>query len=120
MPVENWLGGGRQGGRPGSRGDAVEPSHYWELLKKRYLPELGFNADELLITVVLDEHNEGHAVLTVVTNKGDYILDNRRREILRWDDTGYKFLKRQSQPTSNQWVSLQKSAPQVLVSAKAQ
>ena len=90
------------------------------LLKKRYLTELGFNADELLITVVLDENNEGHAVLTVVTNKGDYILDNRRREILRWDDTGYKYLKRQSQPTSNQWVSLQKSAPQVLVSTKAQ
>ena len=90
------------------------------LLKKRYLTELGFNADELLITVVLDEHNEGHAVLSVITNKGDYILDNRRLEILRWDDTGYKYLKRQSQPTSNQWVSLQKSAPQVLVSAKAQ
>ena len=90
------------------------------LLKKRYLTELGFNADELLITVVLDEHNEGHAILTVVTAQGDFILDNRRREILRWDDTGYKFLKRQSQPNSNEWVSLQKSAPQVLVSTRAQ
>ena len=90
------------------------------LLKKRYLTELGFNADELLITVVLDEHNEGHAILTVVTAQGDYVLDNRRHEILRWDDTGYKFLKRQSQATSNEWVSLQKSAPQVLVSTRAQ
>ena len=90
------------------------------LLKKRYLTELGFNPDVMLITVVLDEHNEGHAVLTMVTAQGDYILDNRRHEILRWDDTGYKFLKRQSQATSNEWMSLQKSAPQVLVSTRAQ
>ena len=90
------------------------------LLKKRYLTELGFNPDVMLITVVLDEHNEGHAILTMVTAQGDYVLDNRRREILRWDDAGYKFLKRQSQATANEWVSLQKSAPQVLVSTRAQ
>ncbi len=118
--------------RPASDMELYGKADYWTypkdagdcedyvLLKKRFLTELGFNADELLITVVLDEHNEGHAVLTIASNKGDYILDNRRKEILRWDDTGYKFLKRQSQPASNQWVSLQQSAPQVLVSAKSQ
>ena len=78
------------------------------LLKKRFLSEVGINADELLITVVLDEKYEGHAVLTIITDKGDYVLDNRRNEILRWDQTGYTFLKRQSQQQSNQWVSLQK------------
>src|SRR5215203_1662047 len=35
------------------------------LLKKRQLEGLGFPAEALLITVVLDEKNEGHAVLTV-------------------------------------------------------
>ena len=79
------------------------------LLKKRDLGQIGINADQLLITVVLDENNEGHAVLTVATDKGDYILDNRRNEVLRWDQTGYTYLKRQSQQQSNQWVSLQKS-----------
>ena len=79
------------------------------LLKKRYLEGLGVNADELLITVVLDENNDGHAVLTVITDKGDYVLDNRRQEILRWNETGYTFLKRQSQEQSNKWVSLQKA-----------
>ncbi len=118
--------------RPASDMELYGKADYWTypkdagdcedyvLLKKRYLIELGFNADELLITVVLDEHNEGHAILTVVTAQGDYILDNRRREMMRWDATGYKFLKRQSQPSSNEWVSLQKSAPQVLVSTRAQ
>jgi predicted transglutaminase-like cysteine proteinase len=79
------------------------------LLKKRQLSALGFSPDKLLITVVLDERNEGHAVLTIPTDKGDYVLDNRRNEILRWDQTGYTFLKRQSQPQANQWVSLQKA-----------
>lgn len=118
--------------RPASDMELYGKADYWTypkdagdcedyvLLKKRYLTELGFNADELLITVVLDEHNEGHAILTVITAQGDYVLDNRRREILRWDDTGYKFLKRQSQTNANEWVSLQKSAPQVLVSTRAQ
>jgi len=92
----------------------------YALLKKRYLVGMGFSPSQLLMTVVLDENHEGHAVLTVVTNKGDYVLDNRRNEILRWDDTGYTFLKRQSQPQANQWVTLQKSAPQIIVSTKTE
>ena len=89
------------------------------VLKKRYLQGLGFSADELLITVVLDENGEGHAILTVMTDKGDYILDNRRNEILLWNQTGYKFLKRQSQTDANKWVSLQTNTPQVLVSSQS-
>ena len=80
------------------------------LLKKRALTEVGISPDELLITVVLDENSEGHAVLTVLADKGDYVLDNRRNEVLRWDQTGYTYLKRQSQPQANQWVSLQKGS----------
>jgi predicted transglutaminase-like cysteine proteinase len=89
------------------------------LLKKRYLMGLGISPDVLLITVVLDESGEGHAILTVVTDKGDYILDNRRREILRWDQTGYTFLKRQSQFAATSWESLQPNRKPVMVSTKA-
>jgi predicted transglutaminase-like cysteine proteinase len=76
------------------------------LLKKRYLEALGFPPEALLITVVLDEKQEGHAVLTVTTNGGDFVLDNRRNEILSWSDTGYTFLKRQSPADPRQWVAL--------------
>ena len=62
----------------------------------------------LLITVVLDEKNEGHAVLTVATDEGDFILDNRRNDIRRWGEAGYTFLKRQSQVNPRQWVALVK------------
>jgi predicted transglutaminase-like cysteine proteinase len=100
---------------PISMGDCED----YVLLKKRYLQGLGFTADELLITVVLDENGDGHAILTVMTDKGDYILDNRRNEILLWNQTGYKFLKRQSQAEAKKWVSLQKNTPQVLVSSQS-
>ncbi len=78
------------------------------LLKKRYLEGLGFPPEALLITVVLDEKNEGHAVLTVTTDGGDFILDNRRNDVLRWSDTNYTFLKRQSHSNPVQWVALVK------------
>jgi predicted transglutaminase-like cysteine proteinase len=100
---------------PTSAGDCED----YALLKKRYLQSMGFSADELLMTVLLDEKGDGHAVLTIVADSGDFILDNRRDEILRWDQTPYKFLKRQSQQDPKQWVSLQKSAPQILVSTKS-
>jgi predicted transglutaminase-like cysteine proteinase len=81
------------------------------LLKKRYLEGLGFPSSALLITVVLDEKMQGHAVLTITTDKGDFVLDNRRNEVLHWNDTGYTFLKRQSAEDPRQWVSLSKKAP---------
>lgn len=78
------------------------------LLKKRKLEDLGFPASALLITVVLDEKNEGHAILTVATDQGDYVLDNRREDILRWSDTEYTFLKRQSGADPKTWIALAK------------
>ena len=53
-----------------------------------------------------DDRGEGHAVLTVITDEGDYILDNQKKDILIWSDTGYHFIKRQSQSNANVWVSL--------------
>jgi predicted transglutaminase-like cysteine proteinase len=45
-------------------------------------------------------------VLTVKTDKGEFILDNQRDEILLWSETGYRFVKRQSQSDQNVWVAL--------------
>ncbi len=84
------------------RGDCED----YVLLKKRYLEALGFPAEALLITVVLDEKGSGHAVLLVRTNRGDLVLDNRRNDVRLWKRTGYKFLMRQSQRHPGRWVSL--------------
>jgi len=77
------------------------------LLKKKILMSKGIPEEALRITVVLDEHGEGHAVLTLTTQAGDYILDNRRNEIRAWADTGYTMLKRQSAQDPRKWVSLE-------------
>lgn len=87
------------------------------LLKKRYLEDIGFPSESLLITVVLDEVGEGHAVLTVTTTEGDYVLDNRRNEILRWSATSYRFLKRQSQEDPRVWIALSEAGRTSIVQA---
>jgi predicted transglutaminase-like cysteine proteinase len=99
---------------PVSSGDCED----YVLLKKRFLEGMGVSPDQLLITVLLDEKNEGHAVLTVVTTAGDFVLDNRRDMVLPWVETNYKFLKRQSQDDPKIWVSLRSKPTQVLVSSK--
>jgi len=76
------------------------------LLKRRLLIQSGWPRETLLITVVRDIKDESHAVLTVSTDKGDYILDNQNQNILLWWETGYHFIKRQSRSDPNVWVSL--------------
>ena len=76
------------------------------LLKRRMLVEAGWPREALLITVVRDKKGEGHAVLTVKTDKGEFILDNQEDRVLLWSETGYRFVKRQSQSDQNTWVSL--------------
>jgi predicted transglutaminase-like cysteine proteinase len=76
------------------------------LLKRRLLLQAGWPREALLITVVRDRKDEGHAVLTVKTDRGEYILDNQAEDVVQWFETGYRFVKRQSQKDPNVWVSL--------------
>jgi predicted transglutaminase-like cysteine proteinase len=76
------------------------------LLKRRMLMQAGWPREALLITVVRDKNGDGHAILTVKTDKGEFVLDNQTDEILLWSDTGYRFVKRQSQADQNVWISL--------------
>ena len=76
------------------------------LLKRRMLMQAGWPREALLITVVRDKKGDGHAVLTVKTNRGEFVLDNQESEVLPWNKTGYRFVKRQSQINPNIWVSL--------------
>jgi predicted transglutaminase-like cysteine proteinase len=81
------------------------------LLKRRMLIQAGWPRQALLITVVRDARGDGHAVLTVKTDKGEFILDNQNEEILLWSETSYRFVKRQSQTDPNIWVALGDSRP---------
>jgi predicted transglutaminase-like cysteine proteinase len=76
------------------------------LLKRRALMQAGWPRQALLITVVRDKRGDGHAVLTVKTDKGEFVLDNQNPEVLLWSDTGYRFVKRQSQTDPHVWIGL--------------
>jgi predicted transglutaminase-like cysteine proteinase len=58
------------------------------------------------MTIVREADGEGHAVLTVKTNRGEFILDNLTDDILLWSRTPYQYYKRQSQSDPNLWVWL--------------
>lgn len=77
------------------------------LEKRRELIALGLPASAALITVVRQPNGDGHAVLTVRTDRGDFVLDNLEPRILRWDETAYTFLKRQSEKSAAAWVSVE-------------
>ena len=87
---------------PRSVGDCED----YVLLKRHMLIEKGFSPSDLLITVVLQPNGDGHAVLTVRTDYGDYILDNMRGDVRLWSETGYTFIKRQSSEHAARWTKL--------------
>ena len=76
------------------------------LLKRKMLWQAAWPRQALLITVVRDQKGEGHAVLTVKTDKGEFILDNQQEDVQLWSDSGYRFVKRQSQNDPNVWIAL--------------
>jgi predicted transglutaminase-like cysteine proteinase len=83
------------------------------LLKRKMLMKAGWPREALLITVVRERNGDGHAVLTVKTDKGEFILDNQHPDILLWSDTSYRFVKRQSQHDQNVWVALGAPRPTI-------
>ncbi len=100
--VEHWGVVERWNYPDDGKGDCED----YVLLKRRMLMQAGWPREALLITVVRDKHGDGHAVLTVKTNRGEFILDNQETEVLAWNKTGYRFVKRQSQSDPNTWVAL--------------
>jgi predicted transglutaminase-like cysteine proteinase len=84
-----------------------------QLLKRRLLTEAGLPQRALRMTVVIDELGAGHAVLMARTDRGDYILDNKRNAVLRWQQTGYRYVKREGSDSAG-WVWLgNQTAPMV-------
>ncbi|TWH30032.1 putative transglutaminase-like cysteine proteinase [Aminobacter sp. J15] len=105
--------------RPMSDYDVYGQDEYWAypeqsvgdcedyvLEKRRQLNALGISLSNLLITVLRKPDGEGHAVLTVRTNRGDFILDNLNDELRAWNETGYQFLKRQAANHTGRWVTI--------------
>ncbi len=92
---EHWI-------YPTSIGDCED----YVLMKRHMLMQRGWPASALLITVVLLPNGDGHAVLTVRTDRADYVLDNLNGKIKQWNETEYTYLKRQSAKYSGHWTKI--------------
>ena len=99
---------------PTTAGDCED----YVLLKQKLLNESGIPLTDLLITVVRQMNGEGHAVLTVRTDRGDYVLDNLEPRVRPWNETNYDYLKRQAKSNTGAWVSINDDR-QVLVGSIA-
>jgi predicted transglutaminase-like cysteine proteinase len=88
-----------------------------QILKRRLLIEAGLPRRALRMTVVVDELGAGHAVLMALTDRGDYILDNKRGAVLPWQETGYRYVKREGSESAA-WVWLGNQAAPIVTATK--
>ncbi|GGH15680.1 hypothetical protein GCM10007036_15840 [Alsobacter metallidurans] len=77
--------------------------------KRSALIARGFPANALSLAAVVTGSGENHLVLTVRTDRGDFVLDNLRGRVVAWNLSGYKWVKRQSAAQPRYWVSLEPS-----------
>jgi predicted transglutaminase-like cysteine proteinase len=99
---------------PNGEGDCED----YALEKRRRLAAIGVPVGDLLVTVVRQRNGDGHAVLTMRTSLGDFVLDNLEARVLRWSETEYTYLKRQSTLHSGVWVSISDGRADAVASVK--
>lgn len=73
------------------------------LLKRRQLIDAGMAPANLPLTMVKLPGGTAHIVVTVRTDRGDFVLDNLTDTIKPWAETGYRFLKLQSPGHAGRW-----------------
>jgi predicted transglutaminase-like cysteine proteinase len=100
--IEHWREIDRWDYAEDGSGDCED----YALVKRKHLLAAGLPQGALLMTVVRDENLDGHAVLTVRTDRGDLVLDNMTDQLHLWFRTPYRFVKIQSQQDPNTWVSI--------------
>lgn len=105
-PVDDW--------RPIDELGAGDCEDY-ALAKQRALLELGWPASSLRVAVLFiparllpDGRPTGHAVLTVDTTSGTFVLDNLTTSVKPWTTiTGYDWQARQSAEDPAYWVKIE-------------
>jgi predicted transglutaminase-like cysteine proteinase len=90
----------------------------YQLLKRKLLTDAGLPRRAMRMTVVIDAEGDGHAVLTIRTDRGDLILDNKRDAVLAWNETGYEFIKREGADTAA-WVALGGEPARTVVASRS-
>jgi predicted transglutaminase-like cysteine proteinase len=85
----------------------------YAVTKRAQLLAMSFPVAALRLAVADTPHNGRHAVLTVSTDRGDFVLDNLRDDIVSWNATGYRWVERQSPENPWAWLLQSPNAPMV-------
>jgi predicted transglutaminase-like cysteine proteinase len=86
--------------------DGTADCNRYALAKRQELLARGWRRSDLLLAVAVTERGEWHLVLVVVTADGDFILDNRYRRVMAWEDLPYEWVSRQDIADPSKWRSL--------------
>lgn len=74
--------------------------------KRQELIRRGISPAALSLSAVVTSGGIGHLILTVRTDRGDFVLDNLRDGIVAWNRTGYRWVSVQSSNNPNEWVKV--------------
>ncbi|MFN7110024.1 MAG: transglutaminase-like cysteine peptidase [Brevundimonas sp.] len=84
------------------RGDCED----YVLAKRRAMIDLGYPQTAFSIALVETAWGESHAVLLMMTSEGEFVLDNLTPKIARWEQTDYRWVKRQIPGHILEWVAI--------------
>jgi len=90
--------------------DGYGNSKHYALLKRKALIDAGYSERALRIAIADTPHEKRHVVLTVATDRGDFVLDNLASDIVPWTEAGYHWLERQDDRGGLGWVALSTDA----------
>jgi predicted transglutaminase-like cysteine proteinase len=93
--------------------DGLGDCEDFALTKRKRLIDAGLPEPALRMAAVVTLAGEQHLVLTVATNRGDFVLDNLTNDVLPWNRTGYAWLARQDAGGRLGWVSFNGRKPDV-------
>jgi predicted transglutaminase-like cysteine proteinase len=95
------------------------PSDYWTIVtdgygdcedyaltKRKALLDAGLPAAALRLALVITASRERHAILTIATDRGDFVMDNLSDDVKPWTEVNYKWLERQDPKTPWRWDML--------------
>ena len=85
--------------------------------KRHELIALGWPQGNMLFAAVTTPRGESHLILIVRTNRGDFILDNLRSQIVETASASYHWNKMQSARNPSYWVEVNR--PELIAQAPA-
>jgi predicted transglutaminase-like cysteine proteinase len=75
----------------------------YAVAKRSRLLDKGWPPSALLLAEAVVTSGEHHAVLVVATDSGDFVLDNLRYGLVRWDVLPYRWVRIMSSQNPQDW-----------------